>query len=299
MKKILLQLDGDKHPSVFDTITAYDAGADHVLTLGGVAVEEVRDLVYGAMFTRGGDDLKNSAVFIGGSDVSTGEAMLKAATEAFFGPVRVSVMMDANGCNTTAAAAVGCLLSAAKMASDSDLIGQKIVILAGTGPVGLRAAAFFAQEGANVHLTSRRLEKAQAACDSIQERFGAEVAPIAAADETDVRQALDGAHAALCAGAAGVQLLPASIWIDHPTLRVLGDVNAVPPLGIEEIKPHWNGKQKHGKIIFGALGIGGRKMKIHRRCVARLFEQHDLALDAEAVYAIAKRADHKHPAESD
>jgi hypothetical protein len=282
MKKILLQLDSDKHPSVFDTIAAYDAGADHVLTLGGVTAGDVRDLVYGAMFTRGGDDLKNSAVFIGGSDVSAGEAMFKAATEAFFGPVRVSVMMDANGCNTTAAAAV------AKMVAVGDVTDQKVIILAGTGPVGLRAAAFFAQEGANVHLTSRSLEKAEAACASIRERFGADVTPIAASDETDVRQALDGAHAVLCAGAAGVQLLPASIWIEHPTLRVLGDVNAVPPLGIEEIKPHWSGKEKHGKIIFGALGIGGRKMKIHRRCVTRLFEQNDLALDAEAVYAIAK-----------
>ncbi|HET90576.1 MAG TPA: methylenetetrahydromethanopterin dehydrogenase, partial [Chloroflexi bacterium] len=124
MNKILLQLDSDKHPSVFDAITAYDAGADHVLTIGGVAVEDVRALVYGAMFTRGGDELKNSAVFIGGSDVAVGEAMLKAATEAFFGPVRVSVMMDANGCNTTAAAAV------AKMVAVGDVTGQKVVILA-------------------------------------------------------------------------------------------------------------------------------------------------------------------------
>ena len=76
MKKLLPQLDSDKHPSVFDTITAYDAGADHVLALGDVDVKDVRDLVYGAMFTRGGEALKNSAVFIGGSDVPTGEVML-------------------------------------------------------------------------------------------------------------------------------------------------------------------------------------------------------------------------------
>ncbi|RLC67305.1 MAG: methylenetetrahydromethanopterin dehydrogenase [Chloroflexi bacterium] len=281
-KKILLQLDSDKHPSVFDAITAYDAGADHVLQYGGVTPDDVRDLVYGAMFTRGGEALKNSAVFVGGSDVPTGEAMLKAATKAFFGPVRVAVMMDSNGCNTTAAAAVVKILSAA------ELEDEKVVVLAGTGPVGLRAAAFFAQEGADVSLTSRRLEKAQAACDSIQERFGVAVTPAAASDEAGVRRALEGVHAVLCAGAAGIQLLPESLWVEHPTLRVLGDVNAVPPLGIEGIKPHWDGKEKHGKIIFGALGIGGLKMKIHRRCVARLFERNDLVLDAEAVYTLAK-----------
>lgn len=282
MKKILLQLDGDKHPSVFDTITAYDAGADHVLTIGDVAVDEVRNLVYGAMFTRGGDDLKNSALFIGGSDVATGEAMLKAATEAFFGPVRVSVMMDANGCNTTAAAAVS------KMVSVGDVTGQKVVVLAGTGPVGLRAAAFFATEGAQVTVTSRKLERAEAAASAIRERFGATVSAASAGDEAQIRQVLEDAYAVLCTGAAGVTLLPEAVWKSHPTLRVLGDVNAVPPLGIEGIKPHWNGKEKEGKVIFGALGIGGRKMKIHRRCVARLFEQNDLLLDAEAVYATAK-----------
>ena len=100
MKKLLLQLDSNEHPSVFDTITAYDAGADHVLALGDVDVKDVRDLVYGAMFTRGGEDLKNTAIFIGGSDVPTGEAMLKEVLNTFFGPVRVSVMADPNGSNT-------------------------------------------------------------------------------------------------------------------------------------------------------------------------------------------------------
>jgi hypothetical protein len=70
---------------------------------------------------------------------------------------------------------------------------------------------------------------------------------------------------------------------------VLADVNAVPPMGIEGIKPTWNGKEKHGKIVFGALGIGGLKMKIHRACVARLFEQNDLALEAEEIFATAKQ----------
>jgi hypothetical protein len=282
MKKILVQLDSDPFASVFDAITAYDAGVDHVLHYGGVAPEDVRDLVYGAMFTRGGDDLKNSAVFIGGSDVGAGEAMLEAATEAFFGPVRVSVMMDANGCNTTAAAAV------AKMLSVGEVPGKKIVVLAGTGPVGLRAAAFFAKEGAQVTITSRALTRAEAACASIQERFGVEVGAAAAANAEAVANVLDGAYAVLCTGAAGITLVPEAVWVEHPTLHVLGDVNAVPPLGIEGIKPHWNGKEKYGKVIFGALGIGGLKMKIHRASVARLFEQNDLVLDAEEVYATAR-----------
>lgn len=282
MKKLLLQLDSDKHPSVFDTITAYDAGADHVLAIGNIAVEDVRDLVYGAMFTRGGEALKNSAIFIGGSDVPTGEAMLKAAVDAFFGPVRVSVMMDSDGCNTTAASAVAKIVGAAEVA------GKKAVVLAGTGPVGLRAAAFLAQEGCQTFLTSRRLERAEKAAEQIKERFGVEVTPLAVSDEATTKQALQDAVVLLTTGAAGVQLVPQALWTEHLDLQVLGDVNAVPPLGIGGIKSHWKGKEKHGKIIFGALGIGGLKMKVHRGCVARLFESNELVLDAEEIYAIAK-----------
>ncbi len=282
MKKILIQLDSDRNASSFDAVTACDSGVDHILQYAGVMPGEVRGLVYGAMFTRGGEDLKNSAVFIGGSSVAKGEAMLKEAKSAFFGPVRVSLMFDANGCNTTAAAA------AAKICSTGDVAGKKIAVLAGTGPVGLRAAALLSRDGARVTLSSRSMARSEAACVSIRERFGVEVTPAEAADPQATARVLDGAHAVLCSGAAGVILVPESIWANHPTVRVLADVNAVPPLGIEGIESGWNGKEKHGKIIFGAIGIGGLKMKIHQSSVARLFQQNSLVLDAEEIYATAK-----------
>ena len=285
MKKILIQLDSDRFASVFDAITAYDAGVDRVLQYGGVTPEHVRDLVYGAMFTRGGDDLKNSSVFIGGSDVALGEKMIKATADSFFGPVRVSVMLDANGCNTTAAATVR------KIASVGRLKGQKVVVMAGTGPVGVRAAALMAGEGAHVSLTSRSREGADKACAYVKERFGVDVSSVAVQDVDDAKGVLKGAYAALCAGAACITMLPESIWLEHPALRVLADVNAVPPLGIEKTKPHWNGKEVAGKVIFGALAIGGLKMKIHRDSLARLFKQNDLVLDVEQIYDIAKTID--------
>jgi hypothetical protein len=286
VKKILIQLDSDRAPSVFDAITAYDAGVDVLLQYGGVDPAEVRDLVYGAMFTRGQADLMNSAVFIGGTDVAKGEAMLAEAQGAFFGPVSVSVMLDARGCNTTAAAAVVKLMSAA------DLRGQKVVVLAGTGPVGRRAAGLLAQEGADVAiaetLPTDTLDRAQAACAVVEERFGVRVTPAAAAGADAVRDALEGAVAVLCTGAAGIPLIPEAMWQDHPTLRALADVNAVPPLGVEGAKATWDGKETAGKVLFGALGIGGLKMGVHKRSIARLFEGNDLVLDAEGIFASAK-----------
>jgi len=282
MKKLLLQLDSDKHPSVFDTITAYDAGVDQVLALGNMKVEDVRDLVYGAMFTRGGEALKNSAIFIGGYDVPTGEAMLKVVMDTFFGPVRVSVMMDSNGCNTTAASTI------AKILGTTAVKGKKAVVLAGTGPVGMRAAGFLGKEGCQTFITSRNLSRAKKTATQIKERFGAEVTPLAVRDYTTTRQALEGAAVVITTGAAGVQLLSEATWTRHPTLRVLADVNAVPPLGIEGIKSNWDGEEKNGKVIFGSLGIGGLKMKVHKGCVARLFESNELVLDAEQIFAIAR-----------
>jgi hypothetical protein len=40
--------------------------------------------------------------------------------------------------------------------------------------------------------------------------------------------------------------------------------------------------------VFGALGVGGLKMKIHKQCITRLFETNDAVLDAEAIFDIAR-----------
>ena len=105
-RKILIQLDSDAQASVFDRVVAIDAGADDVFSYVGVKPEHVQGLVHGAIFTRGPKDLKATAIFIGGSDVGAGEQLLAEACRHMlpqFG-LRVSVLLDANGANTTAAA---------------------------------------------------------------------------------------------------------------------------------------------------------------------------------------------------
>jgi len=282
MKRLLLQLDPDRHPSSFDRIVALDTGVEHVLSYGGVAPNDVTPLVHGCLFTRGLPDLKHTAIWVGGSDVGAGEALAEAVTKAFFGPFRVSVMMDANGCNTTAAAAV------ARLASASAIAGARAVILAGTGPVGLRAAVLLAREGAQVTITSRSKDKGRDAAAQLKARFGVEVAAAEARDDAAVARALEGAQICLCAGAAGVKLLSRAVWAASPTLRVMGDVNAVPPLGIEGIEAGDKGGERDGKRAFGALGIGSLKMKTHKTGVARLYEQNDAVLDLDAIWSIAK-----------
>ncbi|MEX2185973.1 MAG: NAD(P)-dependent methylenetetrahydromethanopterin dehydrogenase [Pirellulales bacterium] len=281
--KILVQLDTDARPSVFDAVVAVDAGVDHLLQYGGVTVENVRELVHGAIFTRGPDDLKHTAIFIGGSDVATGEAVLSAVGAAFFGPMRVSVLMDANGANTTAAAAV---LAAAKHVP---LAGATAVVLAATGPVGSRAARLLAREGAIVRAASRNKARSEAVCQAVRATVErCDVSSWQTSTPEELAAALDGAQIVIAAGAAGVQLLSAEVRKAAGSLRVAIDLNAVPPLGIEGVKATDKAADRDGTIGYGALGVGGKKMKIHKEALRRLFAANDQVLDAEAILQIGK-----------
>jgi methylenetetrahydrofolate/methylenetetrahydromethanopterin dehydrogenase (NADP+) len=282
MKKLLFQFDTDPYPSVFDTVVAYDGGADRVTGYANVTPDSIGALVDGTIFTRGGKDKQNTAIFIGGGNMGKGEALLEAVKKRFFGPFRVSVMLDSNGSNTTAAAGVALLAKAKK------LKGKKAVVLAGTGPVGMRAAAFLAQEGADVTITSRTKDRADAAAKALKNRFGVDVKCIAAADDKVRSEAVKDANIVYAAGAIGAQLLPASAWKDNPNIQLLADVNAQPPLGIEGIEATDKSKDYNGKLAFGALGIGGLKLKLHRGCIKKLFESSEGVLDAEEIYALAK-----------
>jgi hypothetical protein len=282
MKKLLFLFDTDPYPSVFDTVVAYDGGADRVAGYANVTPDTIGALVDGTIFTRGGKDKQNTAIFIGGGDITKGEAVLAAVKKRFFGPFRVSVMLDSNGSNTTAAAGVALLAKAKK------LKGKKAVVLAGTGPVGMRAAAFLGQEGAEVTITSRTQDRAESAAKALESRFGVKVKGIAAPDDASRAAAVKDANIVFAAGAIGAQLLPASAWQDNPNIELLADVNAQPPLGIEGIEATDKGKDRHGKLAFGALGIGGLKLKLHRGCIKQLFESAEGVLDAEEIYALAK-----------
>jgi hypothetical protein len=191
-------------------------------------------------------------------------------------------MFDCNGSNTTAAAAV------AWLAHTRALTGKRAVVLAGSGPVGQRAAVLLAREGAIVAVTGRKRAGIQAARDAIKARFGIDVEAIEAPTNADRAAAIRGAHIVLATGASGVTLLDAKQWQENPSLELIADANASPPPGIEGVGLSDRAASGHGKILFGALGFGALKLALHRACISRLFEQNDLVLDAEEIYGIAK-----------
>jgi methylenetetrahydrofolate/methylenetetrahydromethanopterin dehydrogenase (NADP+) len=302
MKKILIQLDSDKFPSTFDCIVAHDSGVDVVQSFAGVTAADVRNLVMSAFFTRGIPDLKNLAVWIGGSDVGVGEKILAEARRTFFGPFKISVMLDSNGCNTTASTAI------AKLARQTEL-RHKSALVIGPGPVGLRAAVLLASEGSHVQLASipkhllgarfdpefakRTMESGVKAAEAFNSSrsagSGGMIEPVDASDYSILETLLNQAEILVAAGPAGLPILTRTTWAAKPQLKWLLDFNLAEPLGIEGVKPGDDFAAYDGKYALGALAIGNPKMKVHKACVEKLFERNDLVLDAEGVYAIAKQ----------
>jgi methylenetetrahydrofolate/methylenetetrahydromethanopterin dehydrogenase (NADP+) len=283
MRKLLLQLDSSRLPSAFDQVVAYDAGADVVMSYGGVTEGDVRDLIHGCIFTRGPKDLHNTAVWIGGSNMSAGEQLLAMAQDALFAPFSVSIMLDSNGSNTTAVAAVVKIEETL-----GDMRGKKVLILAGTGPVGQRAAGLLAKDGAHVTITSRKPEQGEKARQFISARFDVHVEAVTLNDPSKLPEVCQGIEVLLNSGPAGVQMVPQSAWTAVKTLKVAVDLNAVPPLGIEGIDVKDAGVKKNGVVVFGAFGVGNFKTKLHKACVERLFTRNDLVLDAETIADIAR-----------
>lgn len=281
MKKILIQLDTDDQYSAFDRVVAIDSGVDEIMSYANVNPENVEALVHGAIFTRKPDDLNNTAIFIGGSKVEAGEKVLAKIKETFFGPMQVSVMIDSNGSNTTAAAAVKCA------ANHLDFKATEALILGGTGPVGHRCAQILAAQGATVRIASRSEERAQETCAEIRQAVpDGKVVACEFSDE-GIAAAVDGVNLIIAAGAAGVQFLASDELEGIETLKVAIDVNAVPPVGLQGIDPSSKAIEMTGFTTYGAIGVGGLKMKTHRSAIEKLFVSNDQILNTSEIYSIA------------
>ena len=200
-KKLLYQFDTDTTASVFDSVVAYDGGADQVTGIGNVNAQNVLAMVDGCIYTRAPKDKQFTAIFVGGSSLTEGQAVFDAIKKRFFSNFRVSVMFDSNGSNTTAAAAV------ANIVNTCDVSGKKAVILGGTGPVGQRAAALLSLEKADVFITSRNIEKAEQISTEINKRFDTNVEALPGGTNDERVTSISGASIVMATGASGVVLL--------------------------------------------------------------------------------------------
>ena len=195
--------------------------------------------------------------------------------------LRVSVLLDANGANTTAAAAV-------RVAGQQlSLSGTRLWCWAAPVPWVSGWRGCWRAREPKVRVGSRQLARSAAVCDGIRQRLpAAQLEPVGTGTAAELTKAVRDQALIVAAGAAGAVLLPKSALDVCNALKVAIDLNAVPPLGIEGIGVGDTAIERDGIVCYGAIGVGATKMKLHRAAIARLFESNDLVLDAEEVFAI-------------
>lgn len=281
MKKILVYLSNEPKPSLFDLIVAYDSDVDVVLPYGDISKDDITDMVYGCIFTRRPKKLINTAILIGGNDSDLADKMMKKAKKTFFGDFKVSIMADPNGNSTTSAATVVKIKDKLE-----DLKGMKAVVLAGTGPVGERVSVLLHRERVNVTLTSRKQEKAEKVCQKIKEKYDKDVSPKQVSDDAECLEAVKGADIVVATGKAGIQLMSKEVWSQCPSIKVLADVNAYPPAGIEGVEVADDGREVDGKYLFGAVAVGDIKTKGMRDVIRKMYDEKGAYMDLEKIYDI-------------
>jgi len=291
-KTVIIFLDTDKHASPFDILTAVDLFPDaQILTYSNVTPEDSKRIIQDAMFPRGPDGAKQTKLFIGGQDMEKAIQILEIAKKSMFPPFELAVIVDPRGAYTTASAAVAKTLATSMEKGLGDFKGKTVTVLAGTGPVGQVASRLYAMEGANVVVTSRDLARSNAVATKINEEVGAQMAcGVKAAVSSEVGAAIKGSEVILSAGAAGIALLPLDILKNYGTsCRIVGDINAVPPLGVEGLKSTDENVEFLPEIWgIGALSIGNFKNKVEAQLFKRAVEAPKGIFDYKVAYEIAK-----------
>ncbi len=289
-KTVFVFLDTDKYCSPFDMLVAIDAFPDSMIfKYENVTAEDAPKIVYDLLFPRGPLGAAHTKIFINGSNFEMVEKVVEATQKAMkSAPWGNSIIVDPRGGYSTAAAAVAKTFGAAMEKSFGPLEGKNVTVLAGTGPVGQTAARIYAAEKANVTITSRTMAKGQAVADKINQEVGAQrVKVVEVTKPEQTAEAVKDAEIILSAGAGGIQLLSqAQIGA---TCKIVADINAIKPLGVEGLGSNDDGKEiKPGVYGIGALAIGKLKIKTETEMIKRATAEPQGLFDYSIAYTIAK-----------
>ena len=291
-KKVFIFLNTDKHASPFDILKLIDIFPEaQILKYENITVEDAEKIIYDSMFPRGPKGAKHTKIFIGGSNFETINKILEKAKKCMFPPFELAVIVDPNGAYTTASAAVAKTLELSLKKKLGNLEGKNVTILAGTGPVGKTAATLYAMEKAKVTLTSRNSERAAAVAAAVNKKFKTEIVKgLKAETHEEIGNAIKNAEIILSTGAAGVQLLPLKILEEYgERCRIVADVNAIPPLGVEGLDVNADGSELLPNIFgIGALTIGTLKNKVEEELFRKAAKASKGIFDYKIAYKIAK-----------
>jgi methylene-tetrahydromethanopterin dehydrogenase len=281
--------------SPFDINMAYDAGYQHVVPYTDVTLDQITGLVQDAIFSRGPKGVKRTGIFIGGRDIALAADMLDVAKRAMVPPFEVSVFADPSGAFTTAAAMVACVERQLRKTHQTDLKGRDVLVLGGTGPVGMAAAVLAADAGANVRIGSHSSpDRARIASEMANARYGAKTVAADASKPDSLVELLNQAEIIMSAAKAGAQVLSEAQVASAKRLLVAADVNAVPPAGIAGIGAMDDGvaiKTLAAKTVgIGALAIGNVKYQVERGLFETMLQADKAVyLDFRDAFALARK----------
>ena len=291
---ILHLITSAKNASPFDVNMAFDAGFDKIMPYTLVERSEVAGLVQDAIFSRGPSGIKRESVFIGGRDIDVAMDMLNVAKKAMVPPFEVSVFADPSGAFTTAAAMMAKVEQHLIKNFGGDLSGRRVSVFGATGPVGGCTAVIAAKYGAEVNMISHRsLGDVQVKVDSYNARYGINIKAVDGASDNSKINVLKNTDIALCAAAAGVQVLSLAQMAQAKDLKIVADVNAVPPVGAEGVDVFADGVAITGTNAFGigALAIGNVKYKTQHNLLKSMLESENKQyLDFLSAFEMARKS---------
>ena len=295
-RSILHMFDPMPHNSPFDINMAMDAGFDVLMPYSDVKLESVYGLVQDAIFSRGPSGVKRTGIFIGGRNLGLAVDMMEAAQKAMVPPFEVSVFADPSGAFTTAAALVACVEKQLKEKHGKELKDCHGVVFGGTGSVGIATGVIASLAGADITLTDHlSVDTALAVANEYNGRFGCNMKGTYASSDADKARLITHADIVFCTAKAGIQVISADVLDDAKQLKVAGDVNAVPPLGIEGIKrndmgaPLIHAINSPGAVGIGALAVGNVKYQLQSILLKLMLEtDKPLYLDFRDAYEKAK-----------
>ena len=284
------------HTSPFDINMAIDAGYDIAFPHQNMQLAEVSGMTQDAIFSRGPTGVKKTGLFIGGRDIGVAMDMLDAAKKAMVSPFKISVFADPSGAFTTAASLVACVGHELKNKTQHGFKGTKVIVFGGTGPVGFTTAIIAAQQGAHTTIVDySSLDTALKFAAEAKRRFNVDLAATIAVSDEDKAQLITDADIIFCTAKAGIQVLSASVLSSAKKLKVAGDVNAVPPLGIEGIKVMDSGVllthaiNSIGAVAVGALAVGNVKYNLQHELLRQTLEaKTPVYIDFSGAYEAAK-----------
>ncbi len=292
---ILHAISPTKFVSPFDVNMAYDSGFDKVSTYTNVEMDDINDLVQDIVFSRHPNDCKKTGLFIAGEDDEKAIEMMEKAKKAMVPPFEISIFADPAGSFTTAAAMIGCVKKLLKEKFKTDLKDKVLQIVGAKGIVGGACAVIAAQEGAKVGMVIHRegaIEPIEKRIKNYKEKYKVNLNAIMGISDDEKTKMSENADIILCAAKAGAEALLKKHFSSAKNLKIVSDVNAVPPTGVEGLGVNFNGDAIRGTKIYGigALAVGQIKAQVQHKLLKLMCESgKPVFLDFREAFKIAEQ----------